>query len=129
MAEALLNHLGEGRIIARSAGCAPTGAINRNVLEILDRHGIDPGVPVSKSWNALTGERFDLVIGLGDELNDETWPLFRARPEQIIWPIQDPAEDIRRGRAPADVYEAVFAQLTAYVRDLIEHNLALRVPR
>ena len=54
MAEALINHLGQGRYQAWSAGSHPAGYVHPDSIATLKRHGIDPGQPRSKSWNDMT---------------------------------------------------------------------------
>ncbi|MDP5070723.1 MAG: arsenate reductase ArsC, partial [Congregibacter sp.] len=45
MAEALINHLGEGRFRAVSAGSFPAGYVHPKSIETLKRHGISAENP------------------------------------------------------------------------------------
>lgn len=62
IAEALANHLGEGRIRAASAGSRPSGQVHPRALAVLERHGIPVGEPSSKSMDDLEGEHFDAIV-------------------------------------------------------------------
>lgn len=55
LGEAILGHLGAGRVTAHSAGSKPKGAPHAGALRLLTRKGIDTSVFRSKSWDAFTG--------------------------------------------------------------------------
>lgn len=92
MAEALINQLGHGRYQAWSAGSDPTGFVHPQAIETLERHGIDPGRPRSKSWNEFTNQSFDLVITVCDQAAGESCPLFPGHPKKVHWSTPDPAK-------------------------------------
>ena len=92
MAEALINDLGRGRYRAWSAGSVPAGAVHSKSMETLQRHGIDPGQPRSKSWNEFTEQPFDLVITVCDQAAGESCPLFPGNPKKLHWSTPDPAK-------------------------------------
>ncbi|HRO59524.1 MAG TPA: hypothetical protein PK177_10235, partial [Burkholderiaceae bacterium] len=50
LAEGLLEHLGEGRFKARSAGSHPSGTVNPLALQVLGKLGIPTAGFRSKSW-------------------------------------------------------------------------------
>ena len=72
MAEALINDLGCGCYQAWSAGSVPVGSVHPKSIETLQRHGIDPGQPRSKSWNECAEQSFDLVITVCDRAAGES---------------------------------------------------------
>ncbi len=92
MAEALINHLGQGRYQAVSAGSHPTGQVHPRSIEILKRQGIDPGIPRSKSWDGFADTNFDLVITVCDQAAGETCPIFPGSPKKLHWSTPDPAK-------------------------------------
>ena len=92
MAEMLLNHLGEGRYQAFSAGSFPTGKVNPQSIATLKRHGIEPGEPRSKSWDEFSDKNFDLVVTVCDQAAGETCPLFPGSPRTLHWSTPDPAQ-------------------------------------
>jgi arsenate reductase len=92
MAEALINDLGRGRYQAWSAGSVPTGYVHQKSIETLQRHGIDPGQPRSKSWDEFAEQPFDLVITVCDQAASESCPLFPGSPKKLHWSTPDPAK-------------------------------------
>ena len=92
MAEALINNVGRGRYRAWSAGSVPAGYVHPKSIETLQRHGIDPGQPRSKSWDKCAAQSFDLVITVCDQAAGETCPTFPGRPKKLHWSTPDPAK-------------------------------------
>jgi arsenate reductase len=92
MAEALINHLGRGRYLAWSAGSHPTGSIHPQSIQTLQRHGVHPGQPRSKSWNEFADQPFDVVITVCDQATGESCPLFSGQPNKLHWSTPDPGE-------------------------------------
>jgi arsenate reductase len=92
MAEALINHLGQERYHACSAGSHPTGEVHPRSIATLQRHGIDPGQPCSKSWDDLTNTAFDRIITVCDQAAGEPCPIFPGQPQKLHWSIPDPAK-------------------------------------
>ncbi|GJL63717.1 MAG: protein-tyrosine-phosphatase [Nitrospirales bacterium] len=91
MAEAILNAVGQPQFSAYSAGSFPTGKVNPKSIETLKRHGLDPGVPRSKSWNEFSDQQMDVVVTVCDQAAGETCPFFPGRPRTLHWSIPDPA--------------------------------------
>jgi arsenate reductase len=92
MAEALINHLGQERYHACSAGSHPTGEVHPRSIATLQRHGIDPGQPCSKSWDDLTNTAFDRIITVCDQAAGEPCPIFPGQPQKLHWSIPDPGK-------------------------------------
>ena len=92
MAEALINHLGQNRYHAWSAGSHPTGEVHPSGIATLQRHGIDTDQPHSKSWDEMTGTSFDLIITVCDQAAGEPCPIFPGQPQKLHWSIPDPAK-------------------------------------
>lgn len=91
MAEALINHLGAGSYRAFSAGSKPSGFVHPKSIETLKRHGINAGIPRSKSWDEFEGQSFDLVITVCDAAASEACPIFLGQHKKLHWPTPDPA--------------------------------------
>lgn len=119
MAEALINHLGKGRYRAFSAGSAPAGYVHPKSIETLARHGIDPGMPRSKSWDEFADHAFDLVITVCDRAADEPCPAFGGGYEKLHWSTPDPAA-VTGGEETVD---AAFEEAFDRLRDRIEKEL------
>lgn len=116
MAEALINHVGNSRFRAWSAGSAPAGYVHPHSIAALKRHGIDPGLPYSKSWNEFADQRFDFVITVCNQTGGERCPIFPGKPTQLYWSIPDPA---KAHGSEADI-EAAFDRVLLLIKKRIE---------
>lgn len=119
LAEAYVNHVGNGRFKAFSAGSHPTGKINPHSLETLKRHGIDTGGLRSKSWDELKAVGFDLVVTVCDDAAGETCPLFQGAPIKAHWGVPDPARFKGTPEEKAAEFERVFSLLKAPIDHLL----------
>jgi arsenate reductase (thioredoxin) len=117
MAEALINDLGHGRYRAWSAGSVPVGSVHPKSIETLQRHGIHPGQPRSKSWNELAERSFDLVITVCDQAASESCPLFPGNPKTLHWSTPDPAK-LTGSEAEIDAaFDRAFCMLKKHIED------------
>lgn len=122
LAEALLNHMGEGRFRAFSAGSQPKGEPHPMAIEILRATGLPAEGLRSKSWHAFVGadaEPIDLVITVCDNAAGETCPVWPGRPIAAHWGIEDPAAVEGEGQRRA------FERALGYLRNRISLLLAL----
>lgn len=122
LGEAILNHLGEGRITAFSAGSKPKGVPHPGALRLLARRGIDTAAFRSKSWNEFTAPdapRIDIAITVCGNAAGETCPVFMGAPIKAHWGLPDPA-DVEGSEAEVDAaFEATWTALEARVRALL----------
>ena len=118
MAEALINGLGLGRYRAWSAGSYPAGTVHPKSIETLQRHGIDPGQPRSKSWDELATQPFDLVITVCDQAAGESCPLFSGNPKKLHWSTPDPAKVTGSEAAENEAFDKAFFMLKNRVEEL-----------
>lgn len=96
LAEALLNHLGQGRFIGYSAGSSPRDNQQPNPLaiETLERAGISTAGLRSKSWDefgAPDAPAMDLVITVCDNAAGEVCPFWPGQPATAHWGYADPS--------------------------------------
>jgi arsenate reductase (thioredoxin) len=96
LAEALLNHLGQGRFKAFSAGSAPRegGSPNALGLQALREQGISTDGLKSKSWDefaAPDAPSMDLIITVCDNAAGETCPYWPNNPASAHWGYPDPS--------------------------------------
>jgi len=94
MAEAILNHLGQGRFRAYSAGSHPAGKVNPYALELLERQRLPVQGLRSKSWDEFTqpgAPLLDFVFTVCDNAAGEVCPLWPGQPVSAHWGIPDPA--------------------------------------
>lgn len=116
LAEALINHLGQGRFQAWSAGSHPAGYVHPDSIATLQRHGVDPGQPRSKSREEMTTHTFDLVITVCDQAAGEPCPIFPGQPRKLHWSIPDPG----RVTGTEDEINAAFDQTFFLLKERIE---------
>lgn len=119
MAEAIINTLGRGQYLARSAGSKPAGVVHPKSIETLKQHGIDVGEPRSKSWDEFEGESFDVVITVCDQAASESCPVFFGKHEKLHWSTPDPA----KVQGSDDEINAAFYEAFNMLRNRIETEL------
>jgi len=98
LAEALLNHLGQGRFKAFSAGSSPRENQQPNplALEVLEKEGISTTGLHSKSWDVFAlpdAPHMDLVITVCDNAAGEVCPYWPGQPVTAHWGYADPSQD------------------------------------
>lgn len=118
MAEALINHIGQGRFDAVSAGSHPAGYVHPKSIETLTRHGIDAGTPRSKSWDEFQGQAFDLVITVCDQAAAESCPAFLGKAKKLHWSTPDPAKAVDTDAEIAAAFDVAFNMLKDRIEDL-----------
>jgi arsenate reductase (thioredoxin) len=96
LAEALLNHLGQGKFKGFSAGSSPRENQKPNPLglQVLQGAGIATDGLHSKSWDefALPGApHMDLIITVCDNAAGETCPYWPGKPACAHWGYADPS--------------------------------------
>lgn len=103
LGEVLFNSMGNGKIVAYSAGSKPAGKVNSGALEWLTANGHSTAGLRSKSWDEFSvpgAPEFDFVFTVCDNAAGETCPLWYGAPVTAHWGIPDPAhvagDDARR---------------------------------
>ena len=96
LAEALLNHIGEGRFKAYSAGSSPRDNQQPNPigLEVLKSAGISTDGLHSKSWDTFgkpDAPAMNLVITVCDNAAGEVCPYWPGQPATAHWGYEDPS--------------------------------------
>lgn len=123
MGEALVNHLGAGRFKAYSAGSRPIGRINAGALATLARHGLPTEGYASKSWEALEGIPFDILIAVCDSAAGEVCPVYLSSAIRTNWGVADPGHV----EGAPDVIEAAFEATFAILKHRITRLVALPI--
>lgn len=91
IAEALLEHVSDHRMRARSAGSHPK-ALHPNAVRVMAERGIDISGRPTKHLSRFVRTRFDRVVTLCDKVR-EVCPEFPGRPTVAHWSIADPATE------------------------------------
>ncbi|GIX22286.1 MAG: ArsR family transcriptional regulator [Gammaproteobacteria bacterium] len=122
LAEALLNHLGEGRFCAYSAGSHPKGEVHPQALALLERKGLPTAGLRSKSWDEFTAPgapTMDFIFTVCDNAAGETCPVWPGRPVTAHWGIPDPAAaeggPAEQALAFARAYEQLRRRIEAFI--------------
>ena len=96
LAEALLNHLGQGRFKGFSAGSSPRDNQQPNALglQVLQHAGISTDGLHSKSWDDFAlpdAPQMDLIITVCDNAAGEQCPFWPGQPATAHWSYADPS--------------------------------------
>ena len=96
LAEALLNHLGQGKFKAYSAGSSPKENQRPNpmALATLQKAGISVEGLTSKSWDVFSepnAPHMDLIITVCDNAAGEVCPYWPGQPATAHWGYEDPS--------------------------------------
>ena len=97
LAEATLNHIGQGRFKAYSAGSSPRENQQPNplALQVLQSSGIAIEGLYSKSWDTFAkpdAPHMDLVITVCDNAAGEACPYWPGVPATAHWGFADPSD-------------------------------------
>ena len=122
LGEALLNHVGEGRFRAYSAGSTPRGQVHPMSLEVLKSAGISTEGLRSKAWDefAVPGApKMDFVFTVCDNAAGETCPIWPGQPMTAHWGIEDPAAvegpDFKKRSAFEDALRFMRNRIAAFI--------------
>ena len=96
LAEATLNHIGQGRFKAFSAGSSPRANQTPNplALQVLNAAGIATDGLSSKSWDTFAqpgAPVMDIVITVCDDAAGEVCPIWPGHPAIAHWGYADPS--------------------------------------
>lgn len=96
LAEAVLNHIGQGRFIGYSAGSSPRENQQPNPIGLRTLH--NAGISIeglrSKSWDEFAlpdAPHMDLIITVCDNAAGEVCPYWPGKPATAHWGYADPS--------------------------------------
>jgi len=116
MAEAILRHLGGGRVNVFSAGSEPS-EVHPLAMRVMAEIGIDIRQQWSKHLDEFRGQTFDYVVTVCDQVR-ESCPVFPGHPEQIHWSFPDPAA-VEGKEKQYRAFKDTATQLTTRIRFLL----------
>jgi len=120
LAEALFNHLGQGRLNAFSAGSHPVGKINDAALATLKRHGLPTEGYKSQSWEDFEEIPMDFVITVCDNAAGETCPVYLSKAVRAHWGVSDPGHVEGSDEEKVAAFEQTFATLKRRINKMLE---------
>lgn len=122
LAEALLNHRGNGRFRAYSAGSHPKGEVHPLALDVLRLSHLPTERLRSKSWDEFAtpdAPRLDFVFTVCDRAAAEVCPIWPGHPATAHWGIEDPAalegSDEEKMRAFQRAFDDLDARIQGFV--------------
>ena len=126
LAEALLNHMGQGRFKAWSAGSSPRDNQQPHPLglQVLRNAGMATDGLRSKSWDEFAAPgapQMDLIITVCDNAAGEVCPIWPGHPASAHWGYADPSA----GDAPDAVKREAFRQTLHAIKRRLELLLSL----
>jgi arsenate reductase (thioredoxin) len=116
LAEALLNHMGQGLFKAYSAGSSPKDNQKPNPMAIatLERAGISTAGLSSKSWDVFAtpdAPHMDLVITVCDNAAGEVCPYWPGQPASAHWGYADPSETVGTDAQKLEAFKQTLLQI------------------
>src|SRR5271163_1756912 len=94
LAESLLNHWGQGKFRALSAGSSPKGEVHPLAIDLLKRMNLPSEGFLSKSWDEFAAPGappIDFIFTVCDNAAGEVCPIWPGKPMTAHWGIADPA--------------------------------------
>ena len=119
MAEVLLNHWGNGRFRAYSAGSQPKGHVHPLTLETLVRSNLPTEGLRSKSWNEFSGPdapKLDFVFTVCGNAAEEECPYWPGQPVTAHWGVDDPAAVEGTKEEKARAFNRALRELEARIK-------------
>lgn len=132
LCEAISNHLGQGKIVARSAGSQPVGEVHPLSLQYLQEAGIPIDGLHSQSWDEFEAFAPDIVITVCDSAANESCPVWFGDSVKLHWGLQDPSklaadngiDDDINSDMIADAFRATIGEITARVETMLAIDFA-----
>ena len=121
LAESLLNHWGQGRFRAFSAGSFPKGQVHPLAIELLQRMNLPSDGLRSKSWNEFAAPGappLDFIITVCDNAAGEVCPIWPGKPLTAHWGIADPAA-VQGDAEKAAAFHRALAELEPRIRRFV----------
>ncbi len=120
LGEALLNHLGAGRLQAFSAGSKPIGKINTGALATLARHNLPITGYTSQAWTEFADQKIDIAITVCDNAAGETCPIYLNSAAKVHWGLVDPAHIEGTEAEKIAAFEFTFKLLEQRITNMLE---------
>lgn len=120
LGEALINHLGAGRLQAFSAGSNPIGRINAGALATLARHDLPTEGYKSQAWTEFADQQIDIAITVCDNAANETCPIYLNSATRVHWGLVDPGHIEGTEAEKIAAFEFTFKLLKQRITKMLE---------
>jgi len=127
LAEAILNHLGEGRFRAFSGGSRPKGEVHPLALDLLKSLGMPTEGLRSKSWDGFArpgAPQMEFVFTVCDNAAGEVCPFWPGNPVTAHWGVPDPAavegDEATRRNAFREAYRRLDHRIRLFINLRVE---------
>ena len=127
LAEAIANHVGNGRIQAFSAGSSPQQHVHPLSIHYLAERGMDVSGLNSQSWDDYANLDPDAILTLCDRAAAETCPIWFTSSVQVHWGLADPSSGQLSDDERGDKFSKTMTILERRIKTLMQDgNLTLR---
>ena len=119
LAEALINHWGNGRFRGFSAGSHPKGDVHPMALDLLRTLELPNTELRSKSWSEFAAPgapAMDFVFTVCDQAAAETCPVWPGNPITAHWGVPDPAAVTGSEIVQRQAFREAFAMLERRIK-------------
>jgi protein tyrosine phosphatase len=123
LAEAITNHLSNGKIVARSAGSSPTGEVHPLSLKYLQEQGISIDGLQSQSWDEHEAFAPDVVFTVCDSAAKETCPAWFGQSLVVHWGLPDPSKLECSEEEKRTAFYAVMKTIETRVSELLKLDI------
>jgi arsenate reductase len=123
LSEAITNQLGQGTLVAKSAGSQPAGKVHPLSLKYLAESGINTDGLQSQSWDEFEDFSPDIVITVCDSAAGESCPIWFGASIKVHWGLSDPS---KLEGSEAEIADA-FKQTISEISERVEKLLALDI--
>jgi arsenate reductase len=128
LAEALMDHWGQGRFKGYSAGSFPKSEPHPLALKLLSQFGMPTAHMRSKSWNEFAAPgapQMDFVFTVCDQAAGEMCPVWPGKPITAHWGVPDPAAVEGREAMRMLAFRECFARLERRIKLFVDVRLEM----
>jgi protein-tyrosine-phosphatase len=125
MAEAFARNIGEGKLIAESAGIEPGSGLNPQVVQAMEEIGYDMSTHYPKVMTAEMTDSADRIITMGCGVDADTCPAVFVPSED--WGLEDPkGQIIEKVR---EIRDRIESRVRMLIEELASEYVGERLPK
>ncbi|UTW59411.1 arsenate reductase ArsC [Kordiimonas sp. SCSIO 12603] len=124
LSEALTNHMGGGKIEARSAGSQPVGEVHPLTKHYLAEHGVPTHGLLSKSWDDMEDFTPDVVVTVCDSAAGESCPVWMGKTLKLHWGLEDPSKIEGTDAEKAEAFRATIREIERRVERMLAFDFS-----